>query len=312
MPGALYYIVCRGNGKNPVFKTQADRKGFLDYLGKCARLFGFQVHSYCLMKNEVHLLIESSRANLSEFMRRLLTGYTAFYHRRHNTDGSLFSGRFKSFVVDKKNYLAEISREVHRAPVEAGLVKRPEDYNWSSMKGFLKAKDAPDFLVRGDVLKTVGNRPANYKKFVHQKPDEKEMPDKIQQKYLGDKAFARRMEKRLAKKVEKKAAGKTKGAKSRVKAKKDDKFAQNVLQAVADEIGISTKDLVRTGQRRSYLNLGRKKAVYLIRENSELTYRQIAEMLNLSIPYVQRLYREAVSSKKFRDDAQKLLKKIAT
>jgi REP element-mobilizing transposase RayT len=86
------------------------------------------------MDTHLHLLLESRKSNLSEFMRRLLTAYTVWFNKRHQIHGHLFAGRFKSLVVERGEYLVSVSRYIHRNPVEAGLVDNAEDYPWSSMR----------------------------------------------------------------------------------------------------------------------------------------------------------------------------------
>jgi REP element-mobilizing transposase RayT len=78
-----------------------DKERSLEYLGEYAEQFAMSIHAYCLMDTHLHLLIETQKANLSEFMRRLLTAYTVWFHRKHHTHGHLFAGRFKSLVVDQ-------------------------------------------------------------------------------------------------------------------------------------------------------------------------------------------------------------------
>ena len=80
-------------------------------------------------------------------MKRLLGLYTVRFNRRYKRSGHLFQGRYKALLVEKGPYFLQLSRYVHLNPVKAKLVESPEDYQWSSMRYFLKDK-APDFLER--------------------------------------------------------------------------------------------------------------------------------------------------------------------
>ena len=69
-----------------------------------------------------HLLIEPPEANLGRIMRHINGVYTQRHNRMKKTDGSLFRGRYKAILVDADNYLLQLSRYIHRNPIEG---KRP-------------------------------------------------------------------------------------------------------------------------------------------------------------------------------------------
>ena len=99
-PGALYHLMNRGDRREPVFKDDTDRERFLATLGEACGKTGWQVHALCLMPNHFHLVLETPQANLVAGMKWLLGVYTGRFNRRHRLFGHLFSGRYKSLVVD--------------------------------------------------------------------------------------------------------------------------------------------------------------------------------------------------------------------
>ena len=70
-PGAVYHLTSRGNARQKVFFTDADRELFLSTLAGVVRRYQWICHAYCLMANHTHLLIETPKANLSIGMRQL-------------------------------------------------------------------------------------------------------------------------------------------------------------------------------------------------------------------------------------------------
>jgi len=84
------------------------------------------------MNNHYHLLIETPYANLSRGMRQLNGLYTQRFNRKHQRVGHLFQGRYQAILVDKDNYLLELSRYVALNPVRAKIVKDPKDWEWSA------------------------------------------------------------------------------------------------------------------------------------------------------------------------------------
>ena len=115
--------------------------------------------AYCLLPDRFELVAETRRPSLSEGMRRLAGLYGQAFNRRHGHSGPVFQGRFKAVLVDADLYLAEICREVLRAPVEAGLAAQARDWRWSSCRATLKGR-APDWLACGTLLRWFSPDPA--------------------------------------------------------------------------------------------------------------------------------------------------------
>lgn len=142
--GAIYHLMNRGDRREPIFLGDPDRQSFLDTLAEACRKTSWQVHAYCLMGNHFHLVIETPRANLIAGMRWFLGTYTARFNRRHKYIGHLFSGRYKSLIVDGSGtgYLKTVCDYVHLNPMRAKLLKpgqRLREYQWSSWPEYLKS-----------------------------------------------------------------------------------------------------------------------------------------------------------------------------
>ena len=132
-------------------------KRFVTTLSEACIKTDWQVHAYCLMKNHFHLVVETPEANLVAGMRWFLSTYTARFNRRHKQFGHLFSGRYKSLIVDGSGngYLRTVCDYVHLNPVRAKLLlpeQRVSDYVWSSWPEYLKAPEGRPRWLRVDRL----------------------------------------------------------------------------------------------------------------------------------------------------------------
>lgn len=155
-PGAFYHVISRGNSGAAVFKTDRDRKRFLDYLQNARERFSLLIHAYCLMNNHYHLLIETPQANLSQTIQWVNISYASYFNKKHSRNGHLFQGRFKALLVDADEYLVHLSRYIHLNPVQAGIVAVPDQYPWSSYGTFAGKVDRPDFLTTDEILSRFG------------------------------------------------------------------------------------------------------------------------------------------------------------
>ena len=80
-PGAVYDITCRGNARQSIYKDNKDRKGFLEILKESQKIYSIKIYSYAMMSNHYHLLIETPKGNISDYMRHLNMRYTSHYNR---------------------------------------------------------------------------------------------------------------------------------------------------------------------------------------------------------------------------------------
>lgn len=145
-PGAIYHVMNRGDRREPIFRDEEDRKRFVATLGEVCLKTGWRVHAYCLMPNHFHLVMETPQANLVAGMKWFLGVYTSRFNRRHKLFGHLFSGRYKSLIVDGSGngYLKTVCDYVHLNPMRSRprLVKegqRLETYRWSSYPLYLQS-----------------------------------------------------------------------------------------------------------------------------------------------------------------------------
>jgi len=136
-PGALYHITSRGNEKKKIFLEDADRIKFLKILEDYHDRYGILIHGYILMDNHYHLILETPRGNLLKVMHGINSNYTGYFNRKYGRSGHLFQGRYKGIFVERDSYLLSLSRYVHLNSVRSGLVERPEDYRWSSYRGYI-------------------------------------------------------------------------------------------------------------------------------------------------------------------------------
>jgi putative transposase len=156
--GARYHLLSRGDRREDIVFDDDDRRRFVEVLGEAATRVNWQVHAFCLMRNHFHLVIETPEPTLVRGMQWLLGTYTARFNARHRLRGHLFSGRYKSIVVDEAadGYLRRVSDYAHLNPSRAGILSQGEaleSYPWSSYPMYLwPARKRPKWLRVDRVL----------------------------------------------------------------------------------------------------------------------------------------------------------------
>ena len=173
---ACYHAMNRGRGRQVIFHDERYYEAFLCSLEEACSRFKLEVLAYCLMGNHYHLFVRTPLANLDRCMRHINGVYTQRYNRLKNTDGPLFRGRYKSILVEVDAYGLQLSRYIHRNPIETKrpLVAELESYPWSSYPAYLNHVVAPSWLYRDLVYDFLGVKKKyfEYRRYVELGVDE--------------------------------------------------------------------------------------------------------------------------------------------
>lgn len=276
--GAWYHVMNRGRQGGDIFSDAEDYQAFIDLLQESCRMWQVKIAAYCLMSNHYHLLLQTPNSNLSRCMRHINGIYTQRYNRLHRSDGQLFRGRYKAIVVDADSYLLELVRYIHRNPVRAGMVKKVDDYRWSSHKGYLSKSKVWNWLYCDLVLemldKNKNRQPGVYKQFVSM-GDSQKIEQFFEKKHLpailGDDSFVERIKRKYFNEKHHDEVPESKVLAPDMNA---------IKQAVCSVYRKSPEDL--RVSRRGGKNEARNVAIYLIRQYTGETLTRIGREFNIS------------------------------
>ncbi|HHY64551.1 MAG TPA: transposase [Clostridiaceae bacterium] len=148
----IYHIMIRGANKQEIFHDNEDRSVFLDMLKEVKSISDIKVYGWCLMNNHVHLLLKDSSEGISLTMKRLGVRYVWYYNQKYKTTGHLFQDRFKSECIETDKYLLTVIRYIHQNPIKAQLVKKPEQWQWSSCLGYYGGRVYPLNLLDAEFI----------------------------------------------------------------------------------------------------------------------------------------------------------------
>jgi REP element-mobilizing transposase RayT len=167
--GNFYHIYNRGNNKEKIFFDEQDYRFFLFRLGLALgfeikelsnnlitsvpysriRITGsnrnnFKLHSFCLMPNHFHLLIEQVKNEpISKLILKVCTSYVVYINKKYKRVGHLFQDQYKSVCIEDDSQLMWTAAYIHMNPVKDRIVKSPEKYEWSSYKDYVEERNLP-------------------------------------------------------------------------------------------------------------------------------------------------------------------------
>lgn len=269
-PGAVYHVITRGNNRQRIFKDDRDRRAYLEKLSFYCQEKEVELLCYCLLTNHVHLLLETPQGNLSKMMQAFQTSYTVYFNRRHRHTGHVFEQRYKAFLVDKDNYLLQVSRYIHLNPVGAEIIEQPQDYRWSSYRAYMKEGGGAGLnreIILGQFKGRGRERVLRYRDFVEGglKGGEEwaDLPI-VRQAFVGNEDFVER----ARRKVERSSG--TEGHYP---------FAQ-IISLVCEVMGVEREELTRA-LREERVQKGREALMYVARRYSEASLREIVRFLGV-------------------------------
>jgi putative transposase len=130
----IYHVTSRAARSVRLFRSDDDRKMFLDVLGIAIYRAEWVCIDYCLMGTHYHLIVETPLANLSAGMKRLNWLYSRTFNEIHDTKGHLFESRFTSEFIQTPDHFLNAIRYVALNPVEASLCASAADWRWSGYR----------------------------------------------------------------------------------------------------------------------------------------------------------------------------------
>lgn len=149
----IYHLIVRGINREVIFHDDEDRQRYLETLARITVDSSATIFGYCLMDNHVHILLKEGPNGISNLMHRLGASYAYYYNRKYERTGHVFQNRFKSESVEDDSYLKIVIRYIHQNPVKAGMVNKPEAYQWSSCQVYYGGKEyLPELTSTGFIL----------------------------------------------------------------------------------------------------------------------------------------------------------------
>lgn len=144
--GCYAHVFSRAADKRYVFSGDEDFEKFKALLLKSKQECSYRIHHYCLMHTHFHLAVSMDDIKqFSEGLKWVKWSYARYFNLRNMRFGPLWRDRFKSLLIENEQYLEACGRYIEGNPLEAGIVKRCEDWPHSSSRYYLEGKE--DALV---------------------------------------------------------------------------------------------------------------------------------------------------------------------
>ncbi len=159
----LEKIVChhmvQGINREYIFETNEEKEKYLALLKKYGKQFEIKIIAYCIMNNHVHMILDTERIqNISDFMKQVNSIYAMYYNKKKERVGYVYRNRFKSIPIMTREQMHTCIKYIHMNPVKAEIVKKEEQYKYSSYNDYLYQTG----FINKEIIEFVFNSSKNY------------------------------------------------------------------------------------------------------------------------------------------------------
>ena len=137
-PNSIHHVIQRGNNRNYIYENIQDKQEFLQILTTALHLYEARLLHYVLMDNHYHLLIQVKDQPLAQLLWYINRNYTLYYNQRYHRIGTIYGGRYKSYLITEPHKFFSTVRYIVRNPLKAGLVDSLLRYRWSGHEAVLQ------------------------------------------------------------------------------------------------------------------------------------------------------------------------------
>lgn len=144
--GFVQHVLNRGDHRETLFHKPGDFRAFVLVISETARRIPMRILAYCIMRNHFHLLLWPHQGcDLPNFMQLLMNTHIGRYLRHYPpaSPGHIYQSRYTNSIVEPGAAVLRVAKYVEANALNAGIVKRAEDYRWSSASPHALEEERP-------------------------------------------------------------------------------------------------------------------------------------------------------------------------
>jgi REP element-mobilizing transposase RayT len=273
IPGGWYYISNQGPHRKALFRNEADRQFFISLLADAHRRYRVQCHAFCLLKSSYHLVLQTPEANLQRVMRHINALYTQYYNREYRQEGSLFTARYRSLLIDGEHLALPLGRHLHLLPVSNRESDDVFNFEGSSCHYYVKRAQVPSWFstASADTLKIRYKR-TPYQSYLAESVEDT-LDDFIEQHRSGAVAGNAQFVKSMRRAGDRKHPSRN---------KKERPLFKDIVEKTARHFKVDLEKVMVSTRGRGVDTPARSVAMYLCQELGGMTLQEIADHFALA------------------------------
>ena len=124
--------------------------------------------AYNIMPTHYHISVKILKENLAyQYLNNIGNAFTRYFNLKYKRKGPLWQSSFQSVRVKTSEQMLHLSRYIHLNPTTANLVKKPEDWPFSSYKKYIES----NYYLKKILNEITTDDNLKYKKFCENQID---------------------------------------------------------------------------------------------------------------------------------------------
>lgn len=140
----FHHVANQGLSSENILSTVVEKNVFLNIVCKACNTYDITLHTYSIMDNHYHLLLETKRENLSLFMRYINGSYAMHYNKKNKRSGPLWRGRYKSWHLLDEEYMLYSIKYIEYDPIKCDSSFFPSQYPFTLSAAIFGNEDVPN------------------------------------------------------------------------------------------------------------------------------------------------------------------------
>ena len=158
IPGNVYHLTHRCHDRRFLLKFQKDRHRYQSLLRGYTEDCEVSLLTYNITSNHVHLIAYADQQDqIADWMQKVAGDFARKYNRRKERSGAFWEGRYHATMIDCGGYLQECMRCVELNMVRCGVVRHPQQWEWSGYQELMGSRRRNRLLDVERLLQLLGN-----------------------------------------------------------------------------------------------------------------------------------------------------------
>lgn len=150
------HVGLKGHDSMSIFLEEEDRFKFIKSITQACEKYDVDLLVYVLMDNHVHLILRGEIENFQFVFESVGATYARWFNRKYGLKGGFWEQRYYNLPIQSREQFLRTAAYIFNNPVQAGLVSKPQDYQWSNFCEIRDRKCEKQLLEIIDELVNVG------------------------------------------------------------------------------------------------------------------------------------------------------------
>ena len=146
------HVGLKGHSSNNVFLDDSDRAHFLESMGSACEEYDVNLLVYALMDNHVHMILHGDIDQFQFVFESIGATYAREFNQKAGGSGAVWTQRFYAGPIQSQDQFLKTAAYIFHNPVDAGLCKNPQDYDWSNLSDLIEGEGGTAWKIIDELV----------------------------------------------------------------------------------------------------------------------------------------------------------------